>query len=154
VRLVFCIGLGLIVLGGFRHLKAALTGLGQIIGRCWSFYRRGQSGLEGTILGNAPGNSTGRLLEAKKFFVLESRVISTPMRPTVLHCPMCRTILVGLSTDQLRCPKCESPIRHLRLAMDAEQIERGLMMATGPTQEWLPWHVGEFLKRRYGNVWQ
>jgi hypothetical protein len=98
-----------------RLLRAGLL-------RTWRFLRSGENGSEGQPCGITPGDSLTRLLTARKSLALESHVISLPARPTVLHCPMCRAILIGYPTDRVRCPKCEAGISYIHSVIEIDAV--------------------------------
>ena len=146
VEVLFVVGCVLISGPLIFHFRSNWRQLKVLVGRLWRFYRHGDVGAEPTLETTITGDSLSRLRATKRDFLLESHFTSFLPRPTVVHCPMCRTILLGYPTDRVECPKCGEGITYLQLAIDYDSAAR--------SEEWSPRHVGEFLKRRYGAVWR
>jgi len=131
-----------------------LTPLGDLIYRMWNFYRQGLSGIEGLLPGQTPGDTVVRLLAAKPNFNKESRTMSTRPRGLAAHCPMCQTELLNNPTLGLSCPHCASGITYIQWTKDFAPPPPHPTTAPRMSFIWLPRRVGEYLKRRYENIWR
>jgi hypothetical protein len=112
------------------------------------------TGVEGVLDGIPPGDTVSRLRLARPFFQLDSRTVGAPLPIWEAHCPMCQRILAGHPTFGVACPHCSQGISYVQWTADYRPEPTDAALAGRSSFIWLPRKVGEFLKKRYTEIWR